>query len=104
MSKLEGGGVNKLTTIRKNNPQDSEECCTQMFQYWLNTAKDASWNTLVDAVKSLELIVFAEELEKVLLYNYLESYVLKIKSMFVRYSKIYILITLFPGHNHLIRT
>lgn len=68
LSKLEDGGVNKLTTIRKNNPQDSEECCTQMFQYWLNTAKDASWNTLVDAVKSLDLIVFAETLEEVLLY------------------------------------
>ena len=62
------GGVDKLKTIRKNNPQDYEECCTQMFQYWLDNAKDASWNTLVEAIKSIRLIVFAEELEKVLLY------------------------------------
>ena len=41
-----------LSTIETNYPKDVEECCKLMLDKWLKTSVDASWNQLVQALKS----------------------------------------------------
>ena len=61
-------GVEKLDIIRENNPRDVEACCTEMFQFWLDNANDASWRKLVEAVKVIGYNVLAKDLEEVSVY------------------------------------
>ena len=61
-------GVEKLDIIRENNPRDVEACCTEMFQFWLDNANDASWRKLVEAVKIIGYNVLAKDLEEVSVY------------------------------------
>ena len=53
-----------LEVIAADHPHSVEECCKSMFEKWLNTQKDASWNQLVEAIKAIELHAFASTLEK----------------------------------------
>ena len=39
-----------LDLIKKNNPMDADECCTEMFKKWLESNSDASWDQLIDAL------------------------------------------------------
>ena len=41
-----------LGIIEKDHPQDVMGCCKCMFQYWLDTRPDASWNQLLEALRS----------------------------------------------------
>ena len=50
--------------IAADHPHSVEECCKSMFEKWLNTQKDASWNQLVEAIKAIKLYVFASTLEE----------------------------------------
>ena len=63
-------GVDQLDIIRENNPRDVETCCTEMFQFWLNNANDASWKELVEALKIIGHNVLAEDLKKVAIILY----------------------------------
>ena len=42
-----------LEIIKKNNRDDVQRCCTQMFIYWLKVDIGASWNKLIEALKKV---------------------------------------------------
>ena len=44
-----------LDLIKKNNPMDANECCTQMFKEWLKRNPDASWDQLINALSVIGL-------------------------------------------------
>ena len=56
-----------LEVIAADNPRSVEGCCKSMFEKWLNTQKDASWNQLIEAIKSINLQYIASKLEKYLI-------------------------------------
>ena len=58
-----------LNTIHANHPNNVEECCKLMFAKWLDTETNASWNQLIEALKSpsLDLLQLAKEIEQNLL-------------------------------------
>ena len=47
---------------------DDKKCCKKMFWYWISTNTDASWQKLVEALRSpaVELPVVAADIEKML--------------------------------------
>ena len=53
-----------LEVIAADHPHSVEGCCKGMFEKWLNTQKDASWNQLIEAIKSIKLHFLASKLEK----------------------------------------
>lgn len=50
---LSSGQLEKLDTIRKDNPADTNMCCTEMFKLWLNVDIEASWNKLIAALEQI---------------------------------------------------
>jgi len=42
-----------LNIIDKNNRHDVQECCTKMFDHWLNVDIGANWNKLIEALKMI---------------------------------------------------
>jgi len=38
--------------------------CKSMFEKWLNTQKDASWNQLIEVIRIIKLYSLARQLEK----------------------------------------
>jgi len=58
--------VQKLDIIKTDNQGHTENCCTEMFKYWLQTDTKASWTKLVEALRSkaVQHNVKADELEK----------------------------------------
>ena len=53
-----------LEVIAANHPQSVEGCCKSMFKKWLENQKDASWNQLIEVIKSIGLPFLAIKLEK----------------------------------------
>ena len=53
-----------LEVIAADHPQSIEGCCKSVFEKWLDTQKNASWNQLIDALKCIELQSLASHLEK----------------------------------------
>ena len=41
-----------LDLIKSNHKDDKGECCRQMFWYWLETTPNATWQQLLDSLKS----------------------------------------------------
>ena len=42
-----------LDIIKANNPNDSETCCREMFEKWLQIKSDkATWKELIDALQN----------------------------------------------------
>ena len=58
----------QLDTIESNHVGDNRKCCIAMFRYWLGTDTDASWQQLIEALRSpaVELPVVAADIEKML--------------------------------------
>ena len=54
--------------VIESNHDDKKECCKKMFWYWLSTNTDASWQKLIEALRSpaVELPVVAADIEKML--------------------------------------
>jgi len=44
-----------LDVIKKNNPTDVDECCTEMFKKWLESKPDAKWDELVNVLNEVGL-------------------------------------------------
>jgi len=57
-----------LDVIQSNHANDNKKCCKEMFWYWLSTNTNASWQHLIEALRSpaVELPVVAADLEKML--------------------------------------
>ena len=56
-----------LEVIAADHPHSVEECCKSMFKRWLETQRDASWNHLLEAIRTIGLHSLASNLEKDLL-------------------------------------
>ena len=50
---LDDEQLSKLKNIAKNE-DEVEDRCTKLFNYWLDTDPDASWNKLLEALKNME--------------------------------------------------
>ena len=60
-----------LDVLKLNHAGDNQMCCMEMFWHWLSTDTDASWQQLIEALRSpaVELPVVAADLEKVLTHE-----------------------------------
>ena len=56
-----------LDVIRTNYPNDVEECCSRMLTKWRQKMPNANWKDLIKALKEVELIQLASEVEKLLI-------------------------------------
>ena len=45
--------THKLDVIKSDHPIKVEDCCDEMFQYWLEVDTDANWNKLIDALEHI---------------------------------------------------
>ncbi|XP_065885484.1 uncharacterized protein [Dysidea avara] len=61
---LDKDGPDKLDAIKDNNPKDVETCCTEMFRHWTKNKTDASWKTLIAALKTIGFAVLADEIKR----------------------------------------
>ena len=53
-----------LEVIAANHPHSVEECCKRVFEKWLCSQDDASWNQLIEAINAIGLNHIASKLEK----------------------------------------
>ena len=59
--------VGELDTIHKDYRNDgSKTCCQKMFSKWLETREDASWDQLIEAMRTIELNSTASDVEHLL--------------------------------------
>ena len=60
--------VSRLEAIRKEYPNDSNSCATEMLKLWVERRVDASWNTLIQALRQphIGLSVWASKIENML--------------------------------------
>ena len=63
---LEPKYASRLKTIRADAKNDAEAGCAKMFEKWLDTDKLASWNKVIEALKSVELISVASDIKNLL--------------------------------------
>jgi len=78
---LDADQESKLWSIRANHGHDVKKCCSETFDYWLQTHPDGNWGQLVEALKqpAVELINLAQRIEKRFTGMYLCTYVLVYK-------------------------
>ena len=41
-----------INIVKSDHPQDAVECCKSIFEIWLETTTDATWNQLITALTS----------------------------------------------------
>ena len=63
---LRSDKTNELEIIETNYPHDVVRCCKCLLEKWLESSVDATWNQLIEALKSpsVQLNYFAKELEQ----------------------------------------
>ena len=49
------GNEDAVLDVIKENTADAKECCTKMFQTWLERNPDASWNQLYTTLEKIKL-------------------------------------------------
>lgn len=49
---LDSGCLKILDIIESDHPHDAVKCCKKMFQKWLDTKPDATWNQLIEALNN----------------------------------------------------
>ena len=54
----------QLGIIRADNPGDAKECCTIMFEYWLQVDTTASWNKLIEALRKINNLQLIDDICK----------------------------------------
>ena len=65
---LEQEDEGKLVEIKNNNPNNTSECCREMFQLWLEKySNDATWLRLIQALREVNLKTLADKIEGMLL-------------------------------------
>ena len=60
---LKSDQQNELSIIAADYPGNCRECCKRVFEIWLNTTADATWDQLIAALESVGLNHFASELK-----------------------------------------
>ena len=54
----------KLKEIERIYPYNAERCCIEMLEYWLKVTPSATWNYLIESLRSkLQLITVSERIE-----------------------------------------
>lgn len=71
---LDRNDANQLNTIKKNHPNNNDECCSDMFQLWLQKCSLARWEDLISALRTIGMNREANEVAKAY-YGMYESYV-----------------------------
>ena len=56
--------IHYLDEIKVNHPQNVRDCCYKMFEQWLRTKLDASWDQLCNALITIDLPVAAREIKQ----------------------------------------
>ena len=56
-----------LDNIEASSPCNAAKCCWSVFQKWLMTTEDASWNQLIRALRSVQLNDLADRLEQMII-------------------------------------
>ena len=64
---LEQEDERKLSEIQRNNPHDVSECCKEMFQLWLSSSNNATWNRLIQALRDIGLKSLSTTIEGMLI-------------------------------------
>ena len=81
-----------LEVIAADHPHSVEGCCKNMFEKWLTTQVDPSWNQLIEALKSIGLNYIASQIEESL--QGMIKYPYRILKQYYRASNlIYVLFT-----------
>ena len=52
-----------LEVIAADHPHSVEGCCKSVFEKWLNTQEDASWQQLLEALKNVQLVYLSSQIE-----------------------------------------
>ena len=62
------GGHSMLQIIAVDHPHDVVSCCKRLFEYWLQTTVDATWNQLIRTLRSpcVQLDYLADQLEQMM--------------------------------------
>lgn len=68
--------ISHLDVIKANHYNDQLKSCAEMFWYWLNVQPNASWQQLIEALKSraIELHTVAADIEKMFTGTYVCTY------------------------------
>ena len=61
--------THQLDIILMNNPHNMQECCTQMFSYWLQTDTEASWSKLLNALRNTAQNSLANKIKTEILFG-----------------------------------
>ena len=61
--------VAELSTISAQHHGSVVDCCSSLFQLWLQKQPDASWRQLIEALKKISLNRLATEIERKLIYS-----------------------------------
>ena len=56
--------ADKLDVIQANHPNKVEDCCDEMFHYWLKVDTEATWNKLIDALEDIQQNETAAKIRK----------------------------------------
>ena len=64
---LEQQDEERLNDIMRNNLNDPGASCKEMFQLWLRSCSNATWNQLIEALREVELSNLATEIEGMLI-------------------------------------
>ena len=56
--------INHLAIIEANHSHDVRICCQKVFNKWIEEDSEASWNTLIDALIKIGLLVIAKRIKK----------------------------------------
>ena len=56
--------VGTLKVIKASHPNDVSVCCTKMFEKWLESQPNATWNQLIIALNNIGMKTTAESVNK----------------------------------------
>ena len=63
---LDSSQLINLDKVRLTYSNDSQKACVEMIKYWLKNTSDATWDSLIHALRApgLELLAIAEDVVK----------------------------------------
>ena len=53
-----------LKVIKVNHPNKAQDCCDELFQYWLEVDTEANWNKLIDALEHIDQNAIAAKIRE----------------------------------------
>lgn len=53
----------------ENKSRDHEECCSRVFEYWIDNNPQRTWQALYDLICDIDLRTVADEMADALAYN-----------------------------------